>query len=81
MAKNISYIKNKNYRICARAPLRIGLAGGGTDIYDYFQKYSGATLNITINNMSTNIINIIRKENKRLFLKRRLSNGRNRKET
>ncbi len=49
MEIHIPNINNKKYRICARAPLRIGLAGGGTDINDYFEKYSGATLNITIN--------------------------------
>ena len=32
----------------ARAPLRIGLAGGGTDIQHYYAKHGGATLNTTI---------------------------------
>jgi D-glycero-alpha-D-manno-heptose-7-phosphate kinase len=46
-----NYLKSikKFSRVCARAPLRIGLAGGGTDINDYFNIYSGATLNIAIN--------------------------------
>ena len=34
--------------IKARAPLRIGLSGGGTDIEDYYSKYNGAVINSTI---------------------------------
>ena len=41
--------KNDFLRFSARAPLRIGLAGGGTDIKSYFDFYSGATLNAAIN--------------------------------
>lgn len=41
--------KNDFLKLSARAPLRIGLAGGGTDIKSYFDFYSGATLNAAIN--------------------------------
>lgn len=40
---------SENQRLCTRAPMRISFAGGGTDIENYFEKYSGAVINATIN--------------------------------
>ena len=46
-------------KVRVRAPLRLGLAGGGTDINSYSDLYGGAVLNVTLNKYAYTIVDSI----------------------
>jgi len=45
------------------SPLRIGFAGGGTDLEEYHEKYTGQTISATINKF-TYVFARLRNDNK-----------------
>ena len=56
----------KSHHVRARAPLRLGLAGGGTDVSPYCDDFGGAILNITIPRFAYAFISV-RQDGKLVF--------------
>lgn len=48
--------------LITRAPVRISLAGGGTDLPAYYEAYGGAVLNTTIDKYFYTILNVLEKD-------------------